>query len=188
MLHGTAYFVMLRSETLTTSLPFLPKCCQQDFALQCELQENCTSSLSLNIAINVRMFFSDNVTSTPVELGFLFDGSGQISHQDFVAQIDIAKQIVDTFNISDELARVGAAIFSPLSRVLFTFDDPLSGPNRTKQAVKQLLDKTPHDQGAARLGSGLQTVDSDLFSPEGGSADAPKVSSPPNTTQHLFSF
>lgn len=134
------------------------------------------------------MSFSDNVTSTPVELGFLFDGSGQISHQDFVAQIDIAKQIVDTFNISDELARVGAAIFSPLSRVLFTFDDPLSGPNRTKQAVKQLLDKTPHDQGAARLGAGLQTVDSDLFSPEGGSADAPKVSSPPNTMQHLSSF
>ena len=124
----------------------------------------------------ITRLFSDNFTSVPVELGFLFDGSGQISHPDFLAQIDIAKQIVDTFNISDELARVGAAIYSPNSRVLFTFDYPLNGSNRTAEAVKQLLDKLPHDQGAARLGLGLKAVDLDLFSPKGGSADAPKVS------------
>ena len=117
----------------------------------------------------------------PVELAFLFDGSGQISHPDFLAQIDIAKQIADSFNISDGLAHVGAATYSPNSRVLFTFDDPVNGPNRTAEAVKQLLDQTPHDQGAARLGYGLQTVDLDLFSPKGGSTDAPKVSSPSNS-------
>ena len=111
----------------------------------------------------------------PVELGFLFDGSGQISHPDFLAQSDIAKQIADTFNISDGLARVGAATYSPNSRVLFTFNNPLDGRNRTPEAVKQLLDRTPHDQGAARLGQGLQTIDTDLFSPKGGSADVSKV-------------
>lgn len=111
-----------------------------------------------------------------MELGFLFDGSGQISDQDFLAQIDIAKQIADTFNISDGLARVGAATYSPNSRVLFTFNNPLDGRNRTPEVVKQLLDGTPHDKGAARLGQGLQTVDSDLFSTKGGSINVSKVS------------
>jgi len=106
-----------------------------------------------------------------VQLGFLFDGSGQISHSDFLSQIDIAKQIVDSFNTSDVLPRVGAATYSPNSRVLFTFKDPIVGGNRTPEATKQLLDRTPHDQGAARLGQGLKTVDSDLFSPKGGSSD-----------------
>ena len=118
---------------------------------------------------------SENTTSVPVELGFLFDGSGQISPSDFLSQIDIAKKIADTFNISDGLARVGAATYSPNTRVLFTFNNPLDGRNRTPEAVKQLLDKTPHDQGAARLGQGLQTLDSDLFSPKGGSVDVSKV-------------
>lgn len=118
---------------------------------------------------------SGDITSVAVELGFLFDGSGQISQPDFLAQLDIAKQIADTFNISDGLARVGAAIYSPNSRVLFTFNNPLDGRNRTPEAVKQLLDRTPRDQGAARLGQGLQTVDSDLFSPKGGSIDVSKV-------------
>ena len=118
---------------------------------------------------------SENTTSVPVELGFLFDGSGQISPSDFLSQIDIAKKIADTFNISDGLARVGAATYSPNTRVLFTFNNPLDGRNRTPEAVKQLLDKTPHDQDAARLGQGLQTVDSDLFSPKGGSVDVSKV-------------
>lgn len=117
----------------------------------------------------------ENTTSVPVELGFLFDGSGQISPSDFLSQIDIAKKIADTFNISDGLARVGAATYSPNTRVLFTFNNPLDGRNRTPEAVKQLLDRTPHDQGAARLGQGLQTVDSDLFSPKGGSVDVSKV-------------
>lgn len=119
--------------------------------------------------------FSENTTSVPVELGFLFDGSGQISPSDFLSQVDIAKKIADTFNISDGLARVGAATYSPNTRVLFTFNNPLDGRNRTPEAVKQLLDRTPHDQGAARLGQGLQTVDSDLFSPKGGSVDVSKV-------------
>lgn len=117
----------------------------------------------------------ENTTSVPVELGFLFDGSGQISPSDFLSQIDIAKKIADTLNISDGLARVGAATYSPNTRVLFTFNNPLDGRNRTPEAVKQLLDRTPHDQGAARLGQGLQTVDSDLFSPKGGSVDVSKV-------------
>ena len=121
------------------------------------------------------MSLSEDTTSVPVELGFLFDGSGQISQQDFLAQLDIAKQIADTFNISDGLARVGAATYSPDSRVLFTFNNPLDGRNRTPEAVKQLLDRTPQDQGAARLGQGLLTVDSDLFSPKGGSIDVSKV-------------
>ena len=121
------------------------------------------------------MSLSEDTTSVPVELGFLFDGSGQISQPDFLDQIDIAKQITDTFNISDGLARVGAATYSPNSRVLFTFNNPLDGRNRTPEAVKQLLDRTPHDQGAARLGEGLQAVDNDLFSPKGGSIDVSKV-------------
>lgn len=121
------------------------------------------------------MPLSDDTTSVPVELGFLLDGSEQISPTDFLTQINIAKQIVDTFNISDALARVGAATYSQNSRVLFTFNNPLDGRNRTPEAVKQLLDRTPHDQGTARLGQGLQTVDSDLFSPKGGSADVSKV-------------
>ena len=124
------------------------------------------------------MKFLGDVISVRVELGFLFDGSGQISHPDFLAQIDKAKQIVDTFNISEGLARVGAATYSQNSRVQFTFDDPLDGPNLTAQAVRHLLDRTPHDQGAARLGQGLKTVDSDLFSPKGGSTNVSKVSQP----------
>lgn len=111
-----------------------------------------------------------------MELGFLFDGSGQISKPNFLAQIVTAKEIVDSFNISDELARVGAAISSPNSRVLFTFDDPLTGPNRTAEAVKQLLDNTRQDQGAARLGAGIKTVDLQLFSTKGGSMNVSKVS------------
>lgn len=118
---------------------------------------------------------SEDTLSVQVELGFLFDGSEQINHPDFLAQIALAKQITDTFNISDGLAYVGAATYSQNSQVQFTFDDPLDGPNRTSQAVKELLDKTPHDQGAARLGQGLQIVDADLFSRKGGSLDFPKV-------------
>ena len=125
--------------------------------------------------------FSDNITSVPVKLGFLFDGSEQISHPDFLAQIDIAKQIVDTFNVSDSLARVGAAVYSDNPRVLFNFTDPLYGPNNTAQTVKELLDKTPHDQGAARLSYGLQAVASDLFNLTEGSTGAPQVSSPCNS-------
>lgn len=121
------------------------------------------------------MSLLEDTLNVPVELGFLFDGSGQINHPDFLAQIDIAKQIADTFNISGGLARVGAATYSENSRVQFTF--PHDGQTRTAQAVKDLLDKTPHDQGAARLGQGLQIVDSDLFSTKGGSiGEVPKVS------------
>lgn len=118
---------------------------------------------------------SEDTVSVPVELAFLFDGSGQISQADFLAQIAIAKQIADTFNISEGLAHVGAATYSPNSRVQFTFIDPFDGPNRPPQAVKELLDKTPQDQGAAKLGQGLKTVDSDLFSPKGGSTKVSKV-------------
>lgn len=112
----------------------------------------------------------------PVELGFLFDGSGQISQRDFLAQIDIAKQIVDTFNISDSLARVGGAIYSDNTRVLFNFNDPLNGTNITAEAVKELIDKTPRDQGASRIGYGLQTVASELFDTTDGVSGDPKVS------------
>ena len=128
-------------------------------------------------------FFTEDTLSVPVELGFLFDGSGQISRPDFLAQIAIAKQITDAFNISDGLARVGSVTYSENSAVQFTFNNPLDGPNRTPQAVKELLDKTPHDQGSSRLGQGLKIVDSDLFSPKGGSIDVPKVSEA--TGKHL---
>ena len=122
-----------------------------------------------HVIIFVFFIYPDDIISVPVEIGFLFDNSGQISRSDFVEQIDIAKQIVDTFNISGNLARVGAAVYSDNPRVLFNFSDPLYHSNNITQAVKDLLDKTPHDQGAAKLGDGLQTVASDLFFPMQGS-------------------
>ena len=128
------------------------------------------ANIAPNLVLWMYLSLSEDATSV-VQLGFLFDGSGQISDPDFLAQINIAKQIVDSFNKSEMVARVGAATYSPSSRVLFSFNNPPGGQNRTPEAIKQLLDRTPHDQGAARLGQGLQTVDSDLFSPEGGSSD-----------------
>ncbi|XP_022806051.1 uncharacterized protein LOC111343164 [Stylophora pistillata] len=116
-----------------------------------------------------------DIASIPVELGFLFDGSGQVTEADFNAQIALAKDIADTFNITEGLAHIGAAAYSLNSKVQFTFINPLDGPNRTAQAVNELLDRTTHDGGAARLGQGLKIVDSDLFSPKGGSANVPKV-------------
>ena len=121
-------------------------------------------------------FFVGDIASIPVELGFLFDGSGQVTEADFNAQIALAKDIADTFNITEGLAHIGAAAYSLNSKVQFTFINPLDGPNRTAQAVNELLDRTTHDGGAARLGQGLKIVDSDLFSPKGGSANVPKVS------------
>lgn len=128
---------------------------------------------------NVFLFFHpDNITNIPVELGFLFDSSGQISPSDFRAQVDIAKQIVDSFNISEDLARVGAAVYSDNARVLFNFSDPIYGPNSTAMEVKQLLDKIPHDQGAAKLSDGLAAVATDLFTTSygNGSQNTPQVS------------
>lgn len=124
------------------------------------------------------VFHPDNVSNIPVELGFLFDSSGQISPSDFRAQVDIAKQIVDSFNISEDLARVGAAVFSDNARVLFNFSDPIYGPNNTAREVKQLLDKLPHDQGAAKLSDGLVSVATELFTPKygNGSQGTPQVS------------
>lgn len=121
-------------------------------------------------------FFIDEITSVPVELVFLFDGSGQVTDADFSSQIAIAKDIADTFNISEGLAHVGAATYGQNSKVYFTFTDPLSGENRTARAVKELFDRTPRAGGAARLGQGLKIVDSDLFSPKGGSVNVSKVS------------
>lgn len=121
-------------------------------------------------------FFIGEITSVPVELVFLFDGSGQVTDADFSAQIAIAKDIADTFNISEGLAHVGAATYGQNSRVYFTFTDPLGGENRTAQAVKELFDRTPRAGGAARLGQGLKIVDSDLFSLKGGSVNFSKVS------------
>ena len=121
------------------------------------------------------VFIPETTVNVPVNLGFLFDGSGEISHPDFLAQISLAKKVADTFNVSDGLAQVGAATFASESKVHFTFDNPLSGPKLTLQAVHELLDKIPHDQGPARIGLGLQTVDVDLFSQKGGITFAPKV-------------
>ena len=90
------------------------------------------------------------VCRSRLDLAFLIDGSGSIAKSgkgNFCRSLNFAKRIVTSFKITSSYSRVGAAVFSTSTWLVFDFKR-----YRTKQQIFRAIDGIRYTRGGTRIG------------------------------------
>ena len=96
-----------------------------------------------------------------LDLAFLIDGSGSIAKSgkgNFRRCLNFVKRIVASFKISPSYTRVGAAVFSTGTWLVFDFKR-----YRTKQQIFRAIDGIRYPRGGTRIGRALEFVQYKMF-------------------------
>ena len=111
------------------------------------------------------------VIQTPVDIGFLLDGSGSVGNQGFRRVLNFVNQIVSAFNISGKTAQVGVTEFSNSPVIQVELDD-----FRDSKLLQDEINKIVDSGGRTRTDSALRLMSQEFFTYEKGSrAGVPKV-------------
>lgn len=101
------------------------------------------------------------VCRSRLDLAFLIDGSGSIAKSgkgNFRRCLNFVKRIVASFKISPSYTRVGAAVFSTGTWLVFDFKR-----DRTKQQIFRAIDGIRYPRGGTRIGRALEFVQYKMF-------------------------
>ena len=96
-----------------------------------------------------------------LDLAILIDGSGSINHSDrsnFRRCLNFVKRIVASFTVSSSYTRVGVALFSSRTWLVFNFNR-----YRNKRQIFRAIDRIRYPRGGTRIGSALRFVKYRLF-------------------------
>ena len=107
------------------------------------------------------LFTLITVCGTPVDLGFLIDGSGSIEYQgkgNFVRILNFVKSIVSFFEVSRGKSRVGCVLFSSRTIPIFGFRRYSS-----KAKILKAIGRIRFPRGGTKIGKALDFTRDYLF-------------------------
>eukprot|EP00111_Clytia_hemisphaerica_P009100 TCONS_00026700-protein len=100
---------------------------------------------------------------TAVDVAFALDSSKSVRDEAFIDMKNFAKDIVDSFVVSQKEARFASLIYSNDAEVSFDFVRHASADK-----IKRAIDALPHKKSDTRVDKALELAASDIFSLQGG--------------------
>ena len=108
---------------------------------------------------------------TPVDIGFLIDGSGSVGEQGFNRVLNFINQVVSAFNISRDAAQVGVTEFSNKPVIQIELDD-----FQDSKLLQDQISKITDSGGRTRTDSALRVMSQEFYTYDKGSRPGvPKV-------------
>jgi len=100
---------------------------------------------------------------TAIDVAFALDSSNSVRDKAFIDMKKFAKDIVDSFAVSQQEARFASLSYSNEAEVNFNFVR-----HSTAEKVKRAIDALPHKKSNTRVDKALELAASDIFSLQGG--------------------
>lgn len=93
-----------------------------------------------------------------MDLGFVLDGSGSVSSDNFIQSKDFIKNMTKQFNISQTDSHVGVVLFATSASLVFNFNQYYD-----IQSINNAVDNINQPNGYTNIDGALDTTYTDLF-------------------------
>ena len=108
--------------------------------------------------------------NVPLDFAILVDTSGSISRKNFKLLLHFIRNLVNSFQVSEDHTHIAIIEYSTRASVQLRFND-LPGSKLTKNNVLDIVNKLPRTRGYTFIDRALRLANEEVFTLKGGMRD-----------------